>query len=90
MKIKVKAFGDLTTQLGNEKNIEIRDNSTVEILLSKLVIMTRTYKKGYLGDHKVGSGLAVLINGKNMETLERPRVLKDGDIVDLIPFTVGG
>ena len=90
MKIKVKAFGDLSTQLDNEKTIEIKDNATIEILLSKLAIMTRTYKKGYLGEHKVGAGLAVLINGKNMETLEKPQILKDGDNVDLIPFTVGG
>lgn len=90
MRIKVKAFGDLNTQLGTEKNIEIKDNSTVEALLSKLAIMTRTYKKGHIGDHIVGSDLAVLINGKNIDTLEKPRVLKDGDIVDLIPFTVGG
>ncbi len=90
MRIKVKAFGDLKNKLGNEKIIEIKDTSTVEALFSKLAIMTRTYKKGYLGNHKVGSGLAVLINGKNMDTLEKPRILKDGDIVELIPFTVGG
>jgi hypothetical protein len=38
----------------------------------------------------VGSDLAVLINGKNKDTLEKPMILKDGDIVELIPFTVGG
>jgi molybdopterin converting factor small subunit len=90
MKIKVKAFGDLLTQLDDEQVVEIKEDATVEILLSKLAIMTRTYKKGYLGKHKVGAGLAVLINGKNMETLEKPLILKDGDSVELIPFTVGG
>ncbi|MCK5403064.1 MoaD/ThiS family protein [Candidatus Bathyarchaeota archaeon] len=90
MRIKVKIFGDLKNKLGNEQIIEIKYKSTVEALFSKLAIMTRTYKKGYLGDHKVGLDLAVLINGKNMNTLEKPRILKDGDVVELIPFTVGG
>jgi molybdopterin converting factor small subunit len=90
MQIKVNAFGDLNLQLGNETIIEIKENATVDVLLSKLTIMTRTYKKGYIGEHKVGSDLAVLINGKNIDTLKKPRVLRDGDIVDLIPFTVGG
>ena len=90
MIIKVKVFGDLKNKLGNEQIIEIKYTSTVETLFSKLAIMTRTYKKGYLGDHKVGFDLAVLINGKNMNTLEKPRILKDGDVVELIPFTVGG
>ncbi|RLI51475.1 hypothetical protein DRO61_02395 [Candidatus Bathyarchaeota archaeon] len=90
MRIKVRAFGDLKNKLGNEKIIEIRDIATVETLFSKLAILTRTFKKDYLGNHKVGADLAVLINGKNMNTLEKPLVLKDGDIVELIPFTVGG
>jgi molybdopterin converting factor small subunit len=90
MRIKVKAFGDLNTQLGNETIIEIKDNATVDSLLSKLSMMTRTYKKGYIGDHQVGSDLAVLINGKNVDTLTKSRSLKEGDVIDLIPFTVGG
>ena len=90
MKIKVQGFGDLSPLLNDEQVIEIKENATVENLLAKLAIMTRTYKKGYLGEHKVGAGLAVLINGKNMETLKKPRILKDGDRVELIPFTVGG
>lgn len=90
MRIKVKAFGDLRNKLGNEKIIEIKNTATIEVLFSKLTILTGTYKKEYLGNHKVGSDLAVLINGKNMNTLKKPRILKDGDIVELIPFTVGG
>ena len=90
MKIKVKAFGDLSTLLNDEQIIEIKENATVERLLSKLAIMTRTYKKGYLGQYKVGAGLAVLINGKNIETLKKPLILKNRDRVELIPFTVGG
>lgn len=90
MKVKVKAFGALSTLLNDEQIIEIKENTTVDSLLSKLAIMTRTYKKGYLGEHKVGAGLAVLINGKNIETLKKPLILKDGDRIELIPFTVGG
>jgi sulfur carrier protein ThiS len=90
MRITVKGFGDLSTLLNDEQVLEIKEKTTVESLLAKLALMTRTYKKGYLGEHKVGAGLAVLINGKNMETLKKPLILKEGDHVELIPFTVGG
>ena len=83
MRIKVRAFGDLKNKLGNEKIIEIRDIATVETLFSKLAILTRTFKKDYLGNHKVGSDLAVLINGKNMNTLKKPLVLKDLSLIHI-------
>ena len=90
MKIKVKAFGDLKRLLDNETIIEIEDDSGLEDLFSKLAIMTRTYKKGFIGSHKVGSDLTVLINGRNMNVLEAPSPLRDGDTVELLPFSVGG
>ncbi len=90
MKIIVKAFGELKNLLGKETIVEIEKDSKLEDLFSKLSVMTRTFKKGFIGFHKVGSNIIVLINGRNMNLLKESLSLKDGDVVELLPFAPGG
>ncbi len=90
MKVKVRAFGDLTRLINNETVVELEDNTRLGDLISKLSERTGTTRKGYIGPYKVGSELIVLINGRNMDTLEPSFSLNNGDVVALLPPFVGG
>jgi molybdopterin converting factor small subunit len=90
LKITVKAFGDLKRLLGHETILEIENGLQVEDLITKLSTMTRTFRKGYIGSHKVGSDLTMILNGRTVNTQTTTMPLNDGDIVELIPYSVGG
>ena len=90
MKVKVRAFGDLKKSLGNESMIDLQNGTRISDLLSKLSAITHAFRKDHIGSHTVGSDLMVTVNGKNMRTLEESTLLKDGDVVELVPLSWGG
>lgn len=90
MQVIVNAFGDLRQLLGTELSIELQDNANLNDLLGKLSALTRTYRKGYIGSHKAGLDLTVSLNGRTVRINQESVLLKDGDVISLYPFSVGG
>ena len=86
----MNAFGDLRQLLGAERSVELQDNSDLDDLLSKLSALTRTYRKGYIGSHKAGLDLTVSLNGRTIRVNQEAVRLKDGDVISLYSFSVGG
>jgi molybdopterin converting factor small subunit len=86
----VNAFGDLRQLMGTERSVELQDNSDLDDLLTKLSALTRTYRKGYIGSHKAGLDLTVSLNGRTIRVNQEAVRLKDGDVISLYPFSVGG
>lgn len=86
----MNAFGDLRQLLGTERSVELQDNSNLDDLLTKLSALTRTYRKGYIGSHKAGLDLTVSLNGRTIRVNQEAVRLKDGDVISLYPFSVGG
>lgn len=86
----MNAFGDLRQLLGTERSVELQDNSNLDDLLTKLSALTRTYRKGYIGSHKAGLDLTVSLNGRTIRVDQEAVRLKDGDVISLYPFSVGG
>lgn len=86
----MNAFGDLRQLLGAERSVKLQDNSDLDDLLSKLSALTRTYRKGYIGSHKAGLDLTVSLNGRTIRVNQEAVRLKDGDVISLYPFSVGG
>ena len=89
MKVEVIAYGYLMTLIGGKMNVELEENAGLEDLVSQLAPRPGAFKKGYVGPYKLNSDLIVLVNGRNAKTLTTS-VLKDGDVVTLIPPLVGG
>ncbi len=92
MKVKVRAFGDLMRLLGNESIVELEVDARLTDLVSKLAEKTGNQRRGFLGHYDVrGPDLVILLNGRNIHTLEKlVTSLKDGDVVTLLPPLVGG
>ena len=91
MKVKVRAFGDLVAVIGKEITAELKENATIEDLISKLAEKSGTTKKGYIGPYDLAKqDLAVLINGRNINTLKGKVSLKNGDVVVILPPFIGG
>ncbi len=90
LKVRVRAFGDLKESLGNESIIDLKSGARISDLLSRLSVITRAFRKGHIGSHKVGSDLLVTVNGKNMHVLGESTSLKDDDVVELVPLSWGG
>jgi hypothetical protein len=90
MRVIVTAFGDLRQHLGTKLSVDLQDNSDLNVLLAKLSTMTRTYRKGYIGSHKVGLDLTVSLNGRTIRVNQGTVPLQNGDIIALYPFSVGG
>jgi molybdopterin converting factor small subunit len=90
MQVIVTAFGDLRQLLGKELSVDLQDDSDLDELIAKLSAMTRTYRKGYIGLHKVGLDLTVSLNGRTVRPTQGSVPLKHGDVITLYPFSVGG
>jgi len=90
LKVKVRAFGDLKKPLGNESTIDLKNDARISDLLSRLSVISRAFRKDHIGSHKVGSDLMLTVNGKNMYAIGESTLLKDGDVVELIPLSWGG
>jgi molybdopterin converting factor small subunit len=87
VKITVRAFGTLLLALNRTFDIELADQATIQELLQQLNSQNPSALSSLLWD----STLTLLINGRNIHSLQgMDTVLRDDDIVTLIPFVVGG
>ena len=92
MRVTVRIFGDLIPLLGRTLTVETREVSRVESLVRKVSSRAGETRPGYIGSHKIrGKTLVILVNGRNISTLNGlDTILKDGDIVILLPPFAGG
>ena len=91
MKVKVRAFGDLVSTIGNEITIDLGEKATLKDLISVLAKKSNASKEGYIGHYEVaGQDLIILINGRNMKTLRGEVYLKNDDFVVILPPFIGG
>ena len=87
MKITVRAFGTLLLALNRTFDIELADQATIQELLQLLNSQNPSVLSPLLWD----STLTLLINGRNIHSLQGMNtILRNDDIVTLIPFVVGG
>ena len=92
MNISVRIFGDLVPVLGRRHNLELEDGATIGIFAGHIANKAGLKRKGYLGKYRVSGGdLAILLNGKNIDTLEGLNTtLQDGDEIVILPPAPGG
>lgn len=92
MKVKVRAFGDLMSLLGDESIVELEDDARFKDLVSRLAEKIGSSRKGFLGSYDVsGSEIVILLNGRNIHALKKLQTpLRDGDVVVLFPPLAGG
>jgi len=92
MRVKVRVFGKLTDFLGSEVNVELKPNAKVKDLLIKLKEKSPILDEKALTRYERDEPeLTILLNGRNVYTLEKLQTpLKDGDTVVLLPPVVGG
>jgi MoaD family protein len=91
MRIIVRVYGDIARIIGRNHEVEIVESATIATLLNKLGQKTGQ-RQGYIGEFKIGGNdLAVILNGRNVETLGGTGLsLKDGDEIVIMRPTAGG
>lgn len=90
--VTVRTFGHLTTIVGgNQVGIEF-PGTTVDDLLEELIARYGSAMRGVLYPQgSLSELMCVLVNGRNMSHLGGlAAVLRDGDIVSVLPITAGG
>ncbi len=92
MKIRIRAFGELMRLLGNEPIIKMESGAQLKDLVLMLTQKTSSSRKGFIGNYDVtGQDLVILLNGRNIHALKGlETILKDGDVITLLPPSVGG
>ena len=93
MFVTVRGHGDIKRIIGSEKRrIELDGGATVRDLVLKLGGRVGRSESVLLGAHElVDSDLVVLVNGRNIRTLDGiDTVLNEGDLVTFMPVIVGG
>jgi sulfur-carrier protein len=93
MRITVRTFGHITSILGgNQIDVEC-SGGTIGDLLVEMASRFGSGLRSFL--YPSGEGLSdlmyILVNGKNIAHLKGiDTVLKDGDIISILPITAGG
>lgn len=95
MRVTVRAFGSLIPLLGDVLTLDLEEGSKISVLkrllserLGRGVLEEPGGSQELLGE---GEALLILLNGRNIETLERDETeLRDGDVVILLPPFAGG
>ena len=89
LKVRVKAFGQITEVLGAERTVVLPEESTIEDLTVQLEEHMNSEKAEKREKGLLRSDLTVLVNGRNVRTLKN-RTLKDGDFVAFLSPFGGG
>jgi molybdopterin converting factor small subunit len=91
MQVNVKVFGEIASTIGAEHTLEVSENTSI-LSLTNTIADNAGQRRGYMGEFRVGSDeLAILINGKNIITLNGlDSTLKHGDLVVIMPSIFGG
>ncbi|MCX8171932.1 MAG: MoaD/ThiS family protein [Candidatus Bathyarchaeota archaeon] len=95
MKVKVRAFGELTSMLGGELIVELNEGANINDLISKISDQKSGFKEKikYLSSQQgiTDFSLVMLLNGVNINLLEGAKTrLKDGDVLAILPPVAGG
>jgi len=92
VKVKVRAFGRLTANLGNEMVVELKPDAEIGDLLSVLKEKTLSVQKeALIRFDRTEPELTILLNGQNIQTMGGLKTpLKDGDLILLLPAVHGG
>ena len=92
MRVVVRTFGDLIPLVGRKQMIETQEGTSVKAVVRQVSSQAGSTRPGYIGNYRIGGNeLVVLVNGRNIATLDGVEtVLKDGDVVTLLPPFAGG
>jgi molybdopterin converting factor small subunit len=92
MRVRVRTYGDLRKALSDRITVALNDGSTVKLLASKLRSMVNPADRHLFREDRIrGSRVTILVNGRNLQSLQQLNtVLGDGDVVTFIPLVVGG
>jgi len=91
MKVKVRVFDVLVPLLGKKHNIDLKDNSTIDTLISVLIENQGLDRDIVYTELFSTEDVAIILNGKNIDLLEGVHtVLHDDDEVVFFPPAVGG
>ena len=93
MKVKVKYFAYIRSLVKNtrEEEVELSNGAKLLDLLLKLVEKYGVKLREMIfqqKDEKLSEEVIILLNGRSIEDLNT--VLRDGDIVSIMPFLSGG
>ena len=92
MKVTVRVFADLVPVIGRKHYLELDEGATVGTLTARIAEKAGQKRRGRLGNYRIiGGDLAILVNGRNIDLLERLETpLSDGDEVVFMPPAAGG
>jgi MoaD family protein len=91
MLVRVRTFGELLEALGSDFTVELEDGATIGRLLKVLAEKAGSKKDFLLAYRDEEPNMAVLVNGFNVQVLEKTATrLKNGDTVNLLPPVAGG
>ena len=92
MRIHVRTYGELRKALHDQVTMELNDGSTVKLLVSKLRSMMNPVDRYLFREDRIcGSRVTILVNGRNLQTLQQlDTALSDSDVVTFIPLVIGG
>ncbi len=92
MKVKVRAFASFREILGREREIELKDGSTVADLLGNLATASQRFKEAAFDDSGQLKDYVLLM--KNRKRIDSQQDLKseltEGDEVAVFPPVAGG
>jgi molybdopterin synthase sulfur carrier subunit len=91
MQVRVRIFGDLAKSLGKEMIVDLPSGSTVEDLIDELGEKSKKLSERMSRDDEPKTDFIVLIGGLNVQFIQRLKtILKEGDVVSLLPPAGGG
>ena len=92
MKVIIRGYGDLKRVIGDRSTVELKDDAKISSLILELGGRVKGSRKAYLGGYNMESStLVVLVNGRNIQTLNGvDTALKEGDFITFIPVVIGG
>jgi molybdopterin synthase sulfur carrier subunit len=92
MKIHVRAFANFREILGKDLDVDLRDESTVEDLLSSLVSSHQGLKSAIFDETgKVREYVIIMKNRKAIDSQEGLGMgLREGDEIAILPPVAGG
>jgi sulfur-carrier protein len=93
MRIILKCYADYRETIGiKEMLLDLRDGQTIEGLLRMITNKYPALKqKLFVDNYELKDLVTVLVNGRNIEFLERMNTrLREGDLISLFPPVAGG
>lgn len=91
LEVKVRAFRYLAKLIGSENMVDLRENATIEDLMLRIAEESGTTR----GEHSTPYEFAeqdpsILINGRNIKAIKGQALLRNGDVLVILPPFIGG